>query len=640
MEVPGKKLQARQSAEETSYCQPCEEDDEFLPAEFYCPVCKEFFCSNCSRVHRKQKMTRSHFLFDKSYFPTSIGDHEVEYECTVPCDIHPKESIKYFCSTHQTLICGHCSVQNHRSCQADVISDISNAFKDVQEHGDVIKTIARLFEDIDLCASVVEKNVDVVAKLGENEVEKLRRYREEVNKYFEEREQALLKFIEKTKHMDEELLGSLKPKYTKLKSKLDEIKVTLVAKEKNMIDLFIETKRAKKLLEGLQNDLADINKENVIHHYEFRKDPATERLIASYTGIGTLENSMAQNITTSAASGNGIIGLTVQGDGKLETISRRETIATREPTVSQDSVDLSILRFTPAVDIPVKSQTDKRIYFLPSMLHLAGSRLLMTDYHNNKVKLVDMHTNSLVSEISVPGNPWDICHLPEDKVAVTTIHKGIQFLETSGQLALGDRIEVDGECRGIAHHADRLIVSFFHGKVAVLNMNGFVVRQIERDSNGKELFKCLLFLTVVCEGSTAFIYVSDMRRNTITKLDMNLNIIKTFHDPALKKPRSITAVGNQLLICSCGSSTIMSLHLSTGQMTELTGRKEGITNPLFAYYCPQQSTLFVTEQANNSVKVYHTNVDEANDRYDDSDEFMFVLFGDGEDDHTAPSHMQ
>ncbi|XP_052805909.1 tripartite motif-containing protein 45-like [Mya arenaria] len=303
MEVPGKKSQAGPSTANTTYCQPCEQDDEILPAEAFCTVCKEFFCSKCASLHRKQKMSRSHTLLNKSDMPTAINVIQDEYERTELCEIHPKEIIKYFCPTHHNLNCGHCLVNNHRSCDVKFISDILKAFKDGQEYGDIINTISSLFEDIDSFASDVENNIDVVAKLGENEVSKLRRYREEVIKYFEEREQALLKFIEKTKNMDGELLGSLKPKYKNLRSKLEEINVTLKAQENNMIQMFIETKKAKNLLHGLQNDLADIRKDNVIHHYEFRKDLVTERLIASDTGLGTLEHTVTKPHKTASASG-------------------------------------------------------------------------------------------------------------------------------------------------------------------------------------------------------------------------------------------------------------------------------------------------------------------------------------------------
>ncbi|XP_052812649.1 uncharacterized protein LOC128240142 [Mya arenaria] len=203
-------------------------------------------------------------------------------------------------------------------------------------------------------------------------------------------------------------------------------------------------------------------------------------------------------------------------------------------SVRQGIADLTKRRFTPAIDITMTTSTDNRDSYLSRMLHLAGSRLLIADFTNNNVKVMDMQTNSLVSQISVPGRPWDICHLPVDQVAVTMANKGIQFLKTRGQLAIGDPIKVDGDCRGIAYHEDTLIVSFYNGKLAVLNMNGHVIRQIERDGSGKELFNWPAYLVVVGEGSTAFIYVSDRRRYTISKLDIALNIIKTFQDPASK----------------------------------------------------------------------------------------------------------
>ncbi|XP_052772353.1 uncharacterized protein LOC128211494 [Mya arenaria] len=238
------------------------------------------------------------------------------------------------------------------------------------------------------------------------------------------------------------------------------------------------------------------------------------------------------------------------------------------------------------------------------MLHLAGSRLLLTDFHNRKVNVVDMDTNSQVSKIGVPGNPWDICLLPGDRVAVSLASNGIQFLETREQIVLGYRLLVDGDCRSISYHSDRLIVSYFDGKVTVLDMNGHVIRGKRRESSRQTVFKMPLNLTVVCENSTAFIYVSDYRKNTITKLDMNLNIMKTFQDPALKHPQCITALGNELLICG-SQSNIMILDLFTGHMTQLMGEKEGIRKPICVYYCLQQRKLLVTGQTDSAVKVYN-----------------------------------
>ncbi|XP_052776477.1 tripartite motif-containing protein 45-like [Mya arenaria] len=289
MEVPGKKLHLKTSAVDTSYCQPCSQDGDTFPAEAYCTVCKEFLCSNCASVHKKLKMTRSHALLDKSNMPTSMSGQDDDDEYIEPCEIHPKEFIKYFCPSHQTLNCGHCVVQNHRSCHVDVISNISLAFKDGPEYGDIDKAIAKLFKDIDKCASDVEKNKTVIAEIGDSEVSKLRRCRDEVNKYFDERENALLKLIEQMKNIDEALLDNLRPKCDNLKAEVEEIKNNLKTQENNTIQLFIGAKRAKQLLEITQTTLAEINKQNTIHQYRFNIDSATERLMESTTGLGVVK---------------------------------------------------------------------------------------------------------------------------------------------------------------------------------------------------------------------------------------------------------------------------------------------------------------------------------------------------------------
>ncbi|XP_052774343.1 uncharacterized protein LOC128212966 isoform X2 [Mya arenaria] len=299
MAVPGKKLQLETSAVDKTYCQPCSRDRDTLPAEAYCAVCKEFLCSNCASVHSKLKITRTHSLLHKSNMPPLTRDKgdQDEFECTEPCETHPKEFIKYFCQTHQIMNCGHCVVQSHRSCHVDVISEISKAFKDGPEYGDIDKAITRLFKDIDDCATTIEKNMKLMAEMGESEISKLKRCRDEVNNYFDEREKSLMLIIENMKKNDEAILDNLRPKCNNLKVKVVEIKNNIATHEHNNVQLFIEVKRAKKVLEVLQTALANISMQNTIHQYKFKKDSATERLMASNTGLGRVEKGVidAQN---------------------------------------------------------------------------------------------------------------------------------------------------------------------------------------------------------------------------------------------------------------------------------------------------------------------------------------------------------
>ncbi|XP_052809496.1 E3 ubiquitin-protein ligase TRIM33-like [Mya arenaria] len=209
-EVSGKKLQPDAFFLDTPSCQPCSRDEEFLTAEAFCTVCKEFLCSTCTSVHRKLKVSKGHTIQDKFSMPGSITglENEMKHEDqdSQSCEKHPSEFIKYFCPEHQVCLCGHCLALKHRNCEVEIISEISNDFKDSQEYEDINADIAQLLEGIDRCSIDAERNISVVQRLGERELSKLRSYRKEVNKKFADREKELIDLIEIKRTADENLM--------------------------------------------------------------------------------------------------------------------------------------------------------------------------------------------------------------------------------------------------------------------------------------------------------------------------------------------------------------------------------------------------------------------------------------------------
>ncbi|XP_052809473.1 uncharacterized protein LOC128237937 [Mya arenaria] len=256
-----------------------------------------------------------------------------------------------------------------------------------------------------------------------------------------------------------------------------------------------------------------------------------------------------------------------------------------------------ILNFTLDTTIQVNYPSDCLACRLSNILLLPGNSLLLADHDNKNVKLIDLWTNNLMSCVSVPVQPMGMCVLPEHQVAVCLPITGtagrIQFLGVLGKLSLNRSIEVTGGCRGIGYLENRLIVSFMSGKVCIMTMSGKVIKMIGRNNSGQSIFVYPLHLTVVSEGQKGVIYASDSAMHTITKLDMDLNILQTFEDPALRGPRGITAVGNQLLICGLYSNNIMSLDLQSSQMTQLLRKKDGVQKPMSVCYSQQQNKLYV-----------------------------------------------
>ncbi|XP_052777993.1 uncharacterized protein LOC128215337 [Mya arenaria] len=293
-------------------------------------------------------------------------------ECAEPCEIHPEELIKYFCQTHQILNCGHCVVQSHRSCHVDIISDISNTFKDDPKYKDIDKAIAKLFKDISDCASDVKKNMKLIEEMSEGEVSKLRKCRDEVNHYFDEREKSLLKIIEQMKNRDEAMLDNLVSKCDDLKAKVVEIKNNLEAQENKPIKLFIEAKQAEKNLEVTEATLSGINKQNSIHQYRFRKDLATESLMASKTGLGIVKEEVVD-------------ALKAQGDcfeKSLEEKSAGYTMATGQNTIIHAEMD----------ELPLDVTNGSRRRYLSENSDDSGNDRLPS-YYTSDVHVSDIETS-------------------------------------------------------------------------------------------------------------------------------------------------------------------------------------------------------------------------------------------------------
>ncbi|XP_052778900.1 protein wech-like [Mya arenaria] len=291
--VPGRKAPMESgSAPDPTYCQPCAGDgNKFLP-EAFCPVCKEFLCSNCARVHRNQKITKTHVLQENSNMPSPNHVAESEDEkYTETCKLHAREFIKYFCPNHEDLLCGDCLAEKqvHRSCKVEKISQAAKRYKyDVEYIG--IKTgLVQMVTDISKLSHDIKTGMKSVEEESLTNINELRKFRTEINKYLDKRENELLAEIDQKKQTSKMLLSDLKSKCTNIKSDSEKLKSELPAHEANNMHLFVVGKRTMKELAGLQTAMEDVDRKRKVPRCKFHRDPATEQLLAFKNAIGRLE---------------------------------------------------------------------------------------------------------------------------------------------------------------------------------------------------------------------------------------------------------------------------------------------------------------------------------------------------------------
>ncbi|XP_052781997.1 transcription intermediary factor 1-alpha-like [Mya arenaria] len=290
--VPGRKApMASGSAPDLMYCQPCAEDGKKILPDAFCPVCKEFLCSNCARVHRNMKIAKSHALQDKTSMPSSFRAESEDEKFSETCQHHSKEFIKYYCPRHDSLLCGDCVIEDedHRSCKVEKIPQVAKRYQEGEEYISLKTGLGQMVRDIENYILYIQVRINSVDEESLTNINEFRKFRNKVNQYLDKRENELLAEIDQTKRTAKTLLNELKTKYTNIKSATEKLQSDLHAHEANSNQLLIVGKRAIKELEDLQIALEEVSMSKDVSRYTFDRDPATERLLASGTAIGRLK---------------------------------------------------------------------------------------------------------------------------------------------------------------------------------------------------------------------------------------------------------------------------------------------------------------------------------------------------------------
>ena len=233
------------------------------------------------------------------------------------------------------------------------------------------------------------------------------------------------------------------------------------------------------------------------------------------------------------------------------------------------------------------------------MVVVSGRRLLLTDVKHKSVLLVDSQEGGVLSTVSVPCAPYGMCMVDAARAAVALPDdKRLQYVHVNGDsLTLGKVVPMGGHVWGVNVLGDRLVVTYTEPPAVEV-----VTHRFDNKSADRELFEQPLYVTV----SRDRVFVSDFIKNTITMLSDQLQLLATFRQPDLLKwPRGIISLNDdQLLVCGW-SHNIVLLQPSSGRMSAILERKDGVECPAALAFCHHSRTLDITPFfTTNSIKRY------------------------------------
>jgi uncharacterized protein YjiK len=160
-------------------------------------------------------------------------------------------------------------------------------------------------------------------------------------------------------------------------------------------------------------------------------------------------------------------------------------------------------------------------------------------------------------------------------------------------------IKVNGQCRGISHYQNTLVVSFVKpSKLQMLTLNGEVVRNITAGTLGWP--GCVE--VNVC-GSNFF--VSDYRKSSLMKFSFDGKLLATYQDESFQNPRSFTVCEDgSVLVCSSGNNTLHLVSQDCRKIKILPIEKDRLNELQSVCFNKATSTLYLSNLYGNSILVY------------------------------------
>ncbi|XP_060573335.1 uncharacterized protein LOC132731217 [Ruditapes philippinarum] len=565
MAVPGKKASKQFSSSTTSmasdedlqiYCQPCDEEGTRHHAHGYCTECKEHLCQTCFKAHKINKFTKKHTLLDATSMPkvlqhpsTSIDSGQSD-ALTTPCLKHPQETIKFYCNNHTEFLCSVCVTLEHQAtpCNVDYIPDISGDIIDSKEYQvifNAVNTTSARFQQIlkDVKDSTHKSNSSLKDALVD-----IKKFRQEINEILDKLERQAedaAKVIEQENNKHLKKVEEICEDITKfLKKSSDKIKQLHTTKQAEQ--LFIDLKLAEKAIKDIERKLQTMSSNDIKEH-NFQSNDVILNLLKTEKSLGTLTqktlNKECQSVQIKSHEGQ----------------------------------------------IYVNTSKDENSCKITGMTLLTPDLLIITDFNNKAVKMVDTSNQSVSDQLQLDGKPWDITQVTSTEVAVTLPYKqAMQFISVSSDKLIKKHIvKVDGECNGISCFNSNLLVSFCDpAKLAILDSNGTILTTID----GQNIFQLPWYIT--CNSSS--IYVSDWDMKTVTRLNWQGDVIGS---GGMSAPRGMSLSDDgTVFVCDHGRNVI---EEKSGDCSEGQVLIHNLFKPSAVCWCGNTKKLYTSCDAAN-----------------------------------------
>jgi len=580
-------------------CQPCSEDNKTLEAVGLCVTCTELLCDECFRYHLKPTPSRHHKLLGLEDAKKDQNFAVSRDMCTETCRQHPQEIIKYFCKTHNILGCSACMTVEHRSCKGvQHIPKVAEAEANGQEYTGLVQELDTVLLRT---RRLIKDSTDNKAKsqqMCDRALDDVIKAEKDVMEAFQKLKRNIQKEADKTKNKQIQKMDENIAVFDNIQQRAETLTKTFKSMKTNgqYCKLFTAMKVEKSGIHSLDAKLDKAANDNTVADFKFQPCRELEELLKRKDSLG--------NICQHDSDTGNTARLGKQSQVSNPSRKVASSVAKAMMKLPQDSVKG---KATKVGEINVKTDGDTVTCCIYGLVSLPNGRLVAADNYYEKVKLIDVQQARVVSALDLPGSPRDMTATDEPgQIAVTLGNQNkIVVVKVTGDSLLKDReIQTSSSCYGIASIKGNLVVSLASPeRLEIIDKHGTVLRRIEHDQKGKQLFHDVYSIAASPQGDA--IYVPDYDKNTVTCLSAS-GEVKAVHTHSELRSARGAAVDQRGAVYVAGrySNNILQIIPDSRKVSELLSAKDGIADPRSLCYSADTDRLFVGQYDSNSILVY------------------------------------
>lgn len=519
-------------------CEPCSMIGQPMKAYGFCEDCQEYLCESCLSYHQRAKVSKQHQIRQLD----SKGDHSVS-TCTLQpevcneiCSEHSHKLIEFFCPAHEALGCSVCIVLNHRSCDVVYIPDTCTDIGESEEYKQLMRKLTLDLNDLDdVIKQATDRDQEYLHDMLTKEIVEFRR---EIDDHLDKLQHKIQAEVDKIKTVNKAIAAEVIQNCESISSDVSQLQARLQSKQslKQNLQLYIEIKKAKTKMRTneVQNVVDDL--EGTDRQYIFERNKDIMNMLANADVFGQIRlltrPAFPQKKQTPENS----------TDKEWNLFHRKGNLFHKE-------------------DINVRTRSDTHCCNIAGCAALTSNKLLLADYNNEKLKIVDTARKTVLKEKILDSAPFDLAVLPEYQIAVSLpMKKEILIIAADDHMSNVRRFSVKGRCRGLLNHQNNIfVVCKDPSKVAIFDLLGNLTRTI---SLTNEIFQEPFYIVYNEESRLIFLSTGRIKNDSIVGITLQGEISVIYKQNDVVYPSGLLVLDDGSLLTCCFSNSGTIHHIS------------------------------------------------------------------------------